>query len=77
MSAYSNLMGLYPHGFGPEVPDVEDNYLLPPNKDTIVPADILKHALPNKLQLLPVHMKQYLNDYELTGYGDPTCRKGA
>lgn len=38
MSAYSNLIGMYPEG--PLVPDVDSNLLLPPINGVETPADI-------------------------------------
>ena len=38
---------MYPEG--PEVPDVSNDKLLPPNAGSVTPAEIGKNALPNKI----------------------------
>lgn len=46
---------MYPNG--PFVPNVTDDLLLPPNKGSKKPDGIDKNALPNKIQLIPIHTK--------------------
>lgn len=53
MSAYANLMGMYPEGLN--VPDVANGFLLPPNKGAVTPVGIDNFALPNHIALIPIH----------------------
>ncbi|CAK56843.1 unnamed protein product (macronuclear) [Paramecium tetraurelia] len=73
-SAYCNLQGMYPEG--PNVPHfVDENaqLLLPPNKGAVTPAGIGDYALPNNIQLIPIHTKQKETDYALA----LSCPKGS
>lgn len=53
MSAYANLMGMYPEGFN--VPNISDSFLLPPIKDIKTPDGLENYALPNHIALIPIH----------------------
>ncbi|CAD8150405.1 unnamed protein product [Paramecium octaurelia] len=65
MSAYSNLQGMYPEGS--ELPNVTEDKLLPPNSGSKSPS-IGNYALPNKIQLIPIHTKEEEQDYALAIY---------
>jgi hypothetical protein len=47
---------MYPEG--PTVPEVDDNLLLPPINGVETPKDIKNYALPNKIQLIPIHTRE-------------------
>lgn len=57
---------MYPSG--PDVPLVDENYLLPPNKGSVKPIDIGTSALPNKIAVIPIHSKEEGHDYALYVY---------
>ncbi|CAD8077462.1 unnamed protein product [Paramecium primaurelia] len=72
-SANCNLQGMYPEG--PNVIHFVDqniSLLLPPNKGAFTPPGIGDNALPNKIQLIPIHTKQKEIDYALA----MSCPKG-
>lgn len=78
MSAYSQLLGLYPHGNGPEIPNLSNENLLFPPIENI--NDFFKHelenkthALPFKMQPIPVHSKEKDRDYLLSAWHTKTC----
>lgn len=50
------------------MPNVDENYLLPPNKEAVKPIDIGKSALPNKIAVIPIHSKEESHDYALYLY---------
>ncbi|CAD8092945.1 unnamed protein product [Paramecium sonneborni] len=61
MSAMSNLQGMYSNN-GPNIPNVSDNYLIPPNPGAKSPTDIGQSAIHYNLQILPIHMKEAITD---------------
>ncbi|CAD8181770.1 unnamed protein product [Paramecium pentaurelia] len=61
MSAYSNLQGMFPQG--PIVPEIAKDLLLPPMADVKAPEGIQNFALPNKIQVIPIHSIQEELDY--------------
>lgn len=78
MSAYSQLLGLYPHGNGPEIPNLSNkNLLFPPikNIEKFVKHDLENqtYALPFKMQPIPVHSKGKDRDYLLRAWDTKTC----
>ena len=78
MSAYSQLLGLYPHGNGPEIPNLSNqNLLFPPieNIDYFFKYGLENktHALPFKMQPIPVHSKGKDRDYLLRAWDTKTC----
>ena len=79
MSAYSNLQGMYPSPNGPNVPPIDESYLLPPIEQITTPTifDGSEAALPHNIQMIPIHMKEGIDDQVLKGYGSPTCKNAA
>ncbi|CAD8078384.1 unnamed protein product [Paramecium primaurelia] len=64
MSAMSNLQGMYSNN-GPNIPLVQESYLIPPNPGAKTPTDIGQSALQYNLQILPIHMKEAITDERL------------
>ncbi|CAD8177477.1 unnamed protein product [Paramecium octaurelia] len=76
MSAMSNFQGMYSNN-GPNVPNVEESFLKPPNPDAKPDEDIGKSAIKYNIQVLPVHMRAAMTDIQLRAYGAPQCAQAA
>jgi hypothetical protein len=66
MSAQSHLQGLYPPGTGPEINPSWSNKAVPPIKDFDFLPEIAKlsnSALPNSMQVFPIHQFDYSNKF--------------
>lgn len=76
MSAQSNLQGMYSIGKGPEInKNLAHEYLLPPNVD--VYEDLGVGAIPGKLQVVPIHVKEKKYDIFLRGYDPVACPRNS
>ena len=47
---------MYPTGTGPNLPDVTEDKLLPPNEGAITPPELGNEALPINFQPIPIHV---------------------
>ncbi|EAR87292.2 histidine acid phosphatase family protein (macronuclear) [Tetrahymena thermophila SB210] len=68
MSAYSHFQGFYPQGFGAQLPsNLSYDYTLPPFRSPDINIDASKslgiNALPNQIQVLPVHVISTQTDF--------------
>ncbi|CAD8082516.1 unnamed protein product [Paramecium sonneborni] len=75
MSAYSNLQGMYP--LGPIVPEISTDLLLPPMINVKTPDGIQNYALPNRIQVIPIHSIQEDLDYIMYMYCPKLWDNGA
>eukprot|EP01017_Pseudomicrothorax_dubius_P043051 TRINITY_DN710_c0_g1_i1.p1 TRINITY_DN710_c0_g1~~TRINITY_DN710_c0_g1_i1.p1 ORF type:complete len:460 (-),score=124.31 TRINITY_DN710_c0_g1_i1:84-1463(-) len=76
-SAVSLLMGLFPPGTGPELPEsYPQERAVPPIKADFDYKDLGLDALENQFQPVPIHVSKLDMDYILRAWSDETCPSG-